>query len=60
MTDDGPDAPHTPARDDKPNEEFGPTETAGDGGYPEEGPAETLPDGKPREGRREQPQREEG
>lgn len=57
---DGPDTPQTPARDDKDNEEFGPTEAVGQGGYPEESPAETQPDGEPREGREEQPQRDEG
>ena len=38
---DGPDTPQTPARDDTPNEEFGPTEAIGQGGYPEESPADT-------------------
>lgn len=57
---DGPDTPSTPARDDQKNEEFGPTEAVGSGGYPEESPAETLPDGDAPEGREEQPQRDEG
>lgn len=55
-----PRSPQTPTRDDQANEEFGPTEVIGDGGYPEEGPAGTQPEGRPEEGRPEQPQREEG
>jgi hypothetical protein len=57
---DGPDTPSTPARDDQDNEDFGPTEAVGTGGYPEEAPAETQPEGEPREGRKEQPQRDRG
>ncbi|MCW3011843.1 MAG: hypothetical protein JWO90_2247, partial [Solirubrobacterales bacterium] len=41
---DGPDTPSTPARDDQDNEDFGPTEAVGTGGYPEEAPAETQPE----------------
>ena len=55
-----PSAPQTPTRDDQDNEEFGPTESVGQGGYPEESPAEVQPDGEPDEGRPEQPQRDEG
>ena len=55
-----PSSPQTPARDDQPNEEFGPTEAMGQGGYPEESPAEVQPDDEPQEGRPEQPQRDEG
>ena len=57
---DGPDTPSTPARDDQDNEEFAPSGGIAKGGYPEEAPAETLPDGDPPEGREEQPQREKG
>ena len=57
---DGPDAPQTPARDDQSNEDFGPTEAVGEGGYPEESPAATKHDDEPSEGRPEQPQRDEG
>ncbi len=55
-----PDGPQTPPRDDHSDEELGTTEAVGQGGYPEEGPSETQPDGEPREGRPEQPQRDEG
>ncbi len=55
-----PQGPQTPVHDDQPNEEFGPTETIGEGGYPEEGPAETKREAEPHEGRSEQPQRDEG
>lgn len=55
-----PQSPQTPARDDQDNEDFGPTEAVGAGGYPEESPAETVPDGDSTEGRDEQPQRDEG
>ena len=58
MSDQG--SPSTPARDDHDNDDFSATEAIGKGGYPEEGPAETLPDGDPEEGREEQPQRDEG
>lgn len=54
------DEPQTPPRDDHSDEELGTTEAVGQGGYPEEGPAETQPEGEPREGRPEQPQRDEG
>lgn len=57
---DGPDTPQTPARDNQDNEQFSSTEGMGKGGYPEEGPAETLPDADPAEGREEQPQRDKG
>jgi hypothetical protein len=57
---DGPDTPQTPARDDNDNEDFGPTEAVGQGGYPEESPAETQPEGEPQKGREEQEQRDEG
>lgn len=55
-----PSAPQTPPRDNQANEEFGPTEAMGDGGYPEESPAEVKPDDASDEGRTEQPQRDEG
>jgi len=54
-----PSGPQTPVHDDQANEKFGPTETIGDGGYPEEGPAETGSDGETGEGHPEQPQRDE-
>ncbi len=57
---DEPSGPQTPVHDDNANEEFGPTETIGGGGYPEEGPAEPGEDGEADEGRPEQPQRDEG
>lgn len=57
---DGPDTPQTPARDDRDNKDFGPTEAMGQGGYPEESPAETQPEGAPQKGRDEQHQRDEG
>ncbi len=60
MTPPGPDNPSTPARDTPDNDEFGTTEEVGSGGYPEEEPGGTNPDGKGDEGRREQPQRDEG
>lgn len=59
MTNDGPDAPHTPARDAPDNEDLGTTEEMGEG-YPEEGQAGTDEGDQPREGRREQPQRDAG
>ena len=43
---DEPSGPQTPVHDDKANEEFGPTETIGGGGYPEEGPADLLAFGR--------------
>jgi len=55
-----PESPQTPPRDDQANEEFGTTEAVGDGGYPEEAPDGAQTEGERREGRPEQPQREEG
>jgi hypothetical protein len=50
----------TPQRDQHDNAEFGPTESVGQG-YPEEQPAEVVPDGVDPEQRSEQqPQRSEG
>jgi hypothetical protein len=50
----------TPQRDQHDNAEFGPTEAVGQG-YPEEQPAEVVPDGVDPEQRSEQqPQRSEG
>lgn len=57
---DGPDAPQTPARDEPDNEDLGTTEEMAGGGYPEEGPEGTDAEDEPKEGRPEQPQRDEG
>lgn len=56
---DGPDAPHTPARDTPDNDDLGPAEEIG-GGYPEEGQVGTGGDDGAKQERREQPQRDEG
>jgi hypothetical protein len=53
------DQPSTPSRDDHDNDEFGPTESVGEG-YPEESPKETVPDGETKNPREEQGQRDEG
>ncbi len=53
------DEPHTPARDEHDNEDFGPSESIGQG-YPEESPDESQADGEPRNPRPDQPQRDEG
>ncbi len=52
--------PQTPGRDQHDNAEFGPTEAVGQG-YPEEQPAEVVPDGvDPEQRSDQQDQRREG
>lgn len=57
---DGPDTPHTPARDEPDNEDFGATEEVAGGGYPEEGPGGTDSEDESPEGSPEHPQRDKG